>query len=238
MFKNLSVSKKIAAGFLTLALIGAVAGGTSAIKTSSALQEVETANALSDLNSETARLSEKISGQALAVKSFLLTGNRDWRQRSEDLNSEISAQFAKVQTLVDDTGPQLPGLLSELETSWKAWFNQIAAHQMELMRTPETVDMARAIELTPESTGLLSEVQKQRDEFTDAVAQKRQASLVNQNAALGTVQFVAMASAVLLTVLAVVLGVVNHFMVSAPLTRLSDVTEKLATGDTTSSVDV
>jgi len=40
MLNNLSVSKKIAAGFLTLALIGAAAGGMSAFQTNSALHEV------------------------------------------------------------------------------------------------------------------------------------------------------------------------------------------------------
>ena len=70
MFKNLSVSKKIAAGFLTLALIGAVAGGVSAYKTHSALNEVKTANSLSDLNAETAELTEKIAAQALSDRFF------------------------------------------------------------------------------------------------------------------------------------------------------------------------
>ena len=93
MFKNLSVSKKIAAGFLTLALIGAVAGGMSAYQTHSALDEVKTANNLSDLNVETAELTEKIAAQALSVKSFLLTGNRDLLTRSQDLNDEIQTGF-------------------------------------------------------------------------------------------------------------------------------------------------
>ncbi len=47
----------------------------SAYQTHSALDEVKTANNLSDLNVETAELTEKIAAQALSVKSFLLTGN-------------------------------------------------------------------------------------------------------------------------------------------------------------------
>ncbi len=87
------------------------------------LKEVETANALSDLNFETAQLSEKIAGQALAVKSFLLTGNRDWLAKSEQLNGEISGRFQNVHSLIGEGNPDLPGLLTELETSWKAWFS-------------------------------------------------------------------------------------------------------------------
>ncbi|MEO9527800.1 methyl-accepting chemotaxis protein [Roseibium sp.] len=238
MLKNLSVSKKIAAGFLTLALIGAVAGGTSAIEAMSAREEVNSANALSTLNTQTAQLSEKIVGQALAVKSFLLTGNRDWLTRSQELDGEISGQFTEVGQLIADTSPEFKGNLDELEANWKAWYSQIAARQVDLMRSPDTVDLARAIELTPESTALLAAVQQVSRNFTDAVGEKRHASGVRQDAQLRTVVFVAIASAVVLTVLAMVLGFVNHILVSVPLARLSGITQKLATGDTSQTVDV
>ncbi|MEP1187983.1 MAG: CHASE3 domain-containing protein, partial [Roseibium sp.] len=184
MLKNLSVSKKIAAGFLTLALIGAVAGGTSAIEAMSAREEVNSANALSTLNTQTAQLSEKIVGQALAVKSFLLTGNRDWLTRSQELDGEISGQFTEVGQLIADTSPEFKGNLDELEANWKAWYSQIAARQVDLMRSPDTVDLARAIELTPESTALLAAVQQVSRNFTDAVGEKRHASGVRQDAQL------------------------------------------------------
>lgn len=238
MLKNLSVSKKIAAGFLTLALIGAVAGGTSAYQTKSAREEVNAANTLSTLNTQTAQLSEKIVGQALAVKSFLLTGNRDWLNRTQELDSEISGQFAEVEKLISETSPEFQTNLDELQSNWKAWFSQIAARQIDLMRSPETVDLARAIELTPESAALLEAVQQVSRNFTSAVGTKRQQSGDRQNAALQTVQFVAIGSAVVLTVLAMVFGFLNHMMISVPLARLSGVTETLATGDTSQTVDV
>ncbi|KZM48534.1 methyl-accepting chemotaxis protein [Labrenzia sp. OB1] len=237
MLKNLSVSKKIAAGFLGLALIGAVAGGTSAYETMSAREEVNAANALSTLNTQTAELAEKIVGQALAVKSFLLTGNRDWLARSKELDSEISGQFAEVETLISETSPEFKTNLDELKTNWQNWYSQIASRQVELMRTPETVDLARAIELTPESATLLEAVQQVSRSFTDAVGAKRVASGERQNAALQTVEIVAIASAVVLTVLATFLGFLNHMLISVPLSRLSGVTEALATGDTSQNVD-
>ncbi|MEP3046129.1 MAG: methyl-accepting chemotaxis protein [Roseibium sp.] len=238
MLKNLSVSKKIAAGFLTLALIGAVAGGTSALQTKSALNEVKTANLLSDLNTETAELNGTIVEQALAVKSFLLTGNRDWLDKSQDLNTDIERQFSVVKSSIGEPSQRFEENLVQLEASWRDWYTQIAARQIELMRTPETVDLARAIELTPASTELLAAVQEHSKNFIGAVGAERQQSVVIQNDALNTVQFVAIGSAILLTILAMVLGFLSHTMVSAPLTRLSGITEKLATGDTTQTVDV
>ncbi len=238
MFKNLSVSKKIAAGFLTLALIGAVAGGVSAYKTHSALNEVKTASNLSDLNAETAELTEKIAAQALSVKSFLLTGNRDLLTRSQDLNTEIQTVFSDVGSRVDATMPEFKDHLTQLKASWETWYSQIAARQIELMRTPETVDMARAIDLTPESASLLKAVQQQSRQLAEDVGLERKKSVVAQNQAMQMVQIVSIASTLVLTVLAMVLGFLNHIAISAPLSRLANVTDKLSAGDTSLSADV
>ncbi|AMN52576.1 chemotaxis protein [Labrenzia sp. CP4] len=238
MFKNLSVSKKIAAGFLTLALVGAVAGGMSAYQTHSALDEVKTANNLSDLNVETAELTEKIAAQALSVKSFLLTGNRDLLTRSQALNDEIQTGFSEVGSLVDASLPEFQSHLSELKSSWETWYSQIAARQIELMRTPETVDMARAIDLTPESSGLLTAVQQQSRQLAHAVDAERQKSVIAQNTSLNTVQIVSLSSTLILTVLAMILGFLNHIAISAPLSRLSVITDKLSAGDTSQTVDI
>jgi methyl-accepting chemotaxis protein len=238
MFKNLSVSKKIAAGFLTLALIGAVAGGVSAFKTHSALNEVKTANSLSDLNAETAELTEKIAAQALSVKSFLLTGNRDLLARSQDLNTEIQTVFSDVGARVDATMPEFQDHLTQLKASWETWYSQIAARQIELMRTPETVDMARAIDLTPESANLLKAVQQQSRQLAEDVGLERKKSVVAQNQAMQMVQIVSIASTLVLTVLAMILGFLNHIAISAPLSRLAVVTDKLSAGDTSLSADV
>jgi methyl-accepting chemotaxis protein len=238
MFKNLSVSKKIAAGFLALALIGAVAGGVSAYKTHSALNEVKTANNLSDLNAATAELTEKIAAQALSVKSFLLTGNRDLLTRSQELNAEIQTVFSDVATRVDATVPQFEDHLSELKASWETWYSQIAARQIELMRTPETVDMARAIDLTPESASLLKDVQQQSRQLAEDVGLERKQSVIAQNQAMQMVQIVSLASTLILTVLAMIMGFLNHIAISAPLSRLATVTDKLSSGDTSMTADV
>ncbi|MHA7777449.1 methyl-accepting chemotaxis protein [Roseibium sp. M-1] len=238
MFNNLSVSKKIAAGFLTLALIGAVAGGMSAYRTHAALGEVKSANDLADLNTQTAQLTEKIAAQALAVKSFLLTGNRDLLARSEELNREITDRFSQVGMSIDTSLPEFHDGIEGLKSSWETWYSEIAKRQIDYMRSPETVDMARAIDLTPESAGLLAAVQQESWKLTQAVGEERQKSVIAQNSALNTVQIVAIASALALTVLAMVLGFINHVFVSAPLSRLSAVTEKLSTGDTSQTVDI
>lgn len=238
MLKNLSVSKKIAAGFVTLALIGAVAGGTSMIQSRNAQTEVAKANSLSDLSGETSSLGELISSQALSVKSFLLTGNRDWLTNAEALDSQIAAQADKVAGLLSASAPEYADELQDLQESWKTWRTKIASRQIELMRSPDTVDLARAIEVTPESSNMLNAVWDKSHVLEDGVTALREQSVITQNGALSTVTIVALISAMLMTVLACALAFVSHVLVSSPLTRLSQLTEKLATGDTSQTIDI
>ncbi|TYC60627.1 HAMP domain-containing protein [Rhodobacterales bacterium] len=238
MLKNLSVSKKIAAGFITLALIGAVAGGMNLFESQNAKHEVESSNALADLAIETAKLDEYIIGQALSVKSFLLTGDRSWLNRAHELDDKINTQIGQLDTIITQSAPDFSDELADLQSRWKVWYATIAARQIELMRSPDTVDMARAIEVTPESAELLNSVQERSRAFIDIVNDARKQSVVSQNQALGAVEMVAIGSAILLTLIAVGLAVLSHALVSSPLNRLSQITEKLATGDTSQTIDI
>jgi len=154
-----------------------------------------------------------------------------------ELNDQIGSKFTEIDGKISTAAPTFKEGLASLEASWETWYGEIAARQIELMRTPETVDMARAIELTPESTSLLGSVEQKSREFTEAVNAARQESVVAQNAAMSTVQAVAIASAVILALLAMVLGFINHVAVSTPLSRLALITEKLSKGDTAQTVE-
>jgi methyl-accepting chemotaxis protein len=237
MLNNISVSKKAAGAFMVLAFIGAAAGTASVVKTNGAIDEVATANALSDLTGQTQELSGEIADQALAVKSFLLTGNRDWLQNAVDLNETIATRFGEVTTQVDALAPDTKPELEKVRNAWSAWYNQIAAKQIELMRTPETVDLARAIELTTEATRLHAAVGENRARFVAQIDQRRSQSVQTQNSELGIVTIVAAASAIALTIMAVIMGFLNHALISRPLARLTDVTEKLANGDTNQEIE-
>lgn len=99
MFRNLSVSKKGAAAFFALALIGAVSGIVTAVNTSGALTEVGKANELSNLNAKTYQLDALIVEEALAIKTFLLTGNRDWLASAQEHHSNINSEFETIGAL-------------------------------------------------------------------------------------------------------------------------------------------
>jgi len=232
MLQNLPVSAKAAGAFFALALVGAVSGGVAALNSSNALDEVERANTLAQLNAETRDLDGQIVEQALTLKTFLLTGNRDWLAVSQEQGRAIAAGFDDLAGIVGEVLPAERQRLTDLRAAWTAWSRQIAQRQIENMRRPETVDLARAIEITPPATELFQAVRAESAAFSAAIGAARAASVEKQNAALGLVQTVALASAALITTLAMLLGLFNHVLVSRPLGRLYRVTERLAEGDT------
>jgi methyl-accepting chemotaxis protein len=237
MFRNLSVSKKGATAFFALALIGAVSGIVTAVNTSGALTEVGKANELSNLSARAYSLDALIVEQALAVKTFLLTGNRDWLAEADKHRSMIKSEFTDINAMVAADLPSEQARLAGVQSAWTVWYDRIAAKQIEFMRKPETVDLARAIEVTKDSTELLEAVRSNSEAFSSAIAGHRAASVELQNSALSLVWIIAVASAALITTVAVLLGFLNHALVSRPLTQLCDITQKLAKGDTDQSVD-
>lgn len=222
---------------MAVALVGAAAGTASVVMTNNAIHEVAVANQLSDLTKNTQILNGEIANQSLAVKTFLLTGDRNWLGTAEDLNETIRAQFNTVNGEVEASAPQTKAQLDQVQAAWSAWYEQIAAKQINLMRTPDTVDLARAIELTTEAANLFAAVGEKKSTFLKTINELRIKSVDKQNSELSTVTVVAMTSAVVLTVLAIIMGFLNHTLISAPLGRLTGITERLAKGDTDQVVD-
>jgi len=232
MLKNLSVSKKLAAGFMVLAVTGAAIGALSTFQGAHVQSEVALASDLSTLATEKAHLSEDMAEQALSMKMFLLTGDRRKLDEVRELKTQTEARFDAVSDILGSAAPQYAGDLQQLRQSWETWNTRIVERQASLMRKPETVDMARAVEMTPESSNLLLAVKTQSRALSQALEDLRIRSVEQQNAALGFVQMVSTVSMVVLPLAAILLALVSNALVSRPLTRLAATTEKLAGGDT------
>lgn len=237
MLGNISVTKKGAAAFFALALIGAIAGGLSYIKTVGAMNEVRSASEVSALTSDAMALEVSINAQALAVKTFLLTGNRGWLDHSHEIAASIPSRFADLKSGISQFAPQAGQKLDEMNTAWTAWNDGFVGKQTDYMRSPETVDYARAMELTQESRDLMAAIEASRKELASTLGTIQEASLALQNKELSEVKLIALTSAVLMVAFAVALGFINNALISRPLSRLNRIVDSLAQGNTDQSVD-
>ncbi|MBD1544805.1 methyl-accepting chemotaxis protein [Roseibium aggregatum] len=238
MFANLSVSKKSAVAFFVLALIGAVAGGFSFYKSSSVENSVQVTTAISHSTNNAMKLELLILNQALAYKTFLTTGDRSLLTRAEDLTAKIDAVYARMKAEFDAKAPaSMQQKLTDIDSAWKTWRTNFIDKQIDYMRDPATVDMARALELTRDRQELLDAIENANSALFSELDGKRQDMLADQDSQLMQVQLFAIGSALLMAVFAVLIGFLNHTLVSRPLARLSEIVHALAKGDTDQQID-
>ncbi|MBO0345640.1 HAMP domain-containing protein [Roseibium sp. CAU 1637] len=238
MFKNWSVTQKSAAAFIALALIGAAAGGVTYFKSATVTTQANVASETRDVIKQALSLEKEILLQAMTAKTFLLTGEQSLRSKTIEIGKDVEAKTTSMKTRINGISPALAESMNEIEAAWRTWMSQITDRQFAMMRTPETVDMARAIELTPESQEMLTKVISTTDELIkrlDIIGQQTEAT---QTSELNQMQWLAMGSATSIVLLAMVLGLVNFRSVSRPLAQLSGVVEGLAEGDTTQTADM
>lgn len=117
MFAKLSVSTKGAIAFSCLALIGAVGGAITWSKTISAADAVTQAERVTAISREADELRESVLEQALWVKNFLLTGNRDWVGKVESQTTAISGRIDELKASLASLDGTLAGQADTIRTA-------------------------------------------------------------------------------------------------------------------------
>lgn len=238
MISNLSVTKKSLGSFLFLALISGAAAMTIHFKAVSALTASQYAERINTVEFEARSLQKTIYEQALSVKIFLLTGEQSWVADTQDKTNQIKTILADLNAGISITASDamLPKLQA-VEEAWATWLDTFAQKQISLMRDPGTVDLARALELTHDNSQLMSRISVSNAELIAALNARKILLTEEQNHALSIVTNISLASAVLIVLFAAIFGYMNHRMISRPLSRLSEIVQKLAKGETGQNLD-
>ncbi|WP_430513458.1 methyl-accepting chemotaxis protein [Pannonibacter phragmitetus] len=233
MLKNISVTQKGILAFAGLSLISAIAGFTTYQKT---VEVSHTVSIVADLNetvSEIDKLNGLIIEQNLDLKTFLLTGDRDWLRLSEEKSPEITTALSGIREHVAVLVPAAVPLADEVQSAWSDWQSGFVAVQVQNMRTPETVDLARAMELTGEGRALHARAADGIHKLEEALNAATRQLGAEEEAALSSARMISLGSAGLMLVVALVFGFLNYQLVSRPLKSLSVVLGRLASGDLT-----
>ena len=237
MFKNTSVSTK---GFIAFGILAIIAVGSSALTlttTVSATSMVDQDRAVSKLMVDATDLSSDIDEASLAMKRFLLTGNRDYVKETEDMLTHLDSDIANVEQQLTALAPsELPDF-KLAAASIQSWRKEFIEKQIALMHSSATVDVARAMELTGRNAELLSDFISKMGVIYDNITKKSQASSLAQQAAMRQVELISFVAAILVMLIAVGLSFMNYMLVSRPLSKLSAATARLANGDLDVQID-
>ncbi|WP_123193505.1 methyl-accepting chemotaxis protein [Pannonibacter phragmitetus] len=231
MLKNLSVAQKGIAAFAGLSLISVAAGLTTYYKTVAAADAVTAMSQHYLVATQIDDLEVSVIQENLELKVFLLTGDREALARAQAMGEEVKGLLATLGSSVADVSPSDAGLVSEIATTLNAWQVQFVDAQIQNMRTPETVDLARAMELSGEGNGLQAKATEAIRALEDAIDTKIEQLAEVEKEALSAARTIALGSAGLMLLFAMLFGFLNFRLVSQPLKTLSGVLGRLASGD-------
>ncbi|KGF69838.1 chemotaxis protein [Hoeflea sp. BAL378] len=231
MLKNISVSTKGFAAFAILAFIAIAASGFIYTRAVTVTKMVDHSQSMGRLSNETAELTDDVHQANLALKNFLLTGNRDFVAVYETLGAEIDAQTAELETLYSEVAPAELAMFREAFQAIGEWRSSMVDRQIKLMRDPMTVELARALELTGDGAALLGQFDAKIAAVASSLQQQALDAATEEKAALTAVEYISLAAAVVVAVVAALMGLMNFQLVSRPLSRLADITARLAKGE-------
>ena len=231
---NLSVAKKLIAAFSILGLVILVSGGIAILQTT----RIEEAATISDrtalqAKSVNAVLAEAAKMQA-AIRGLLITGSSTYGKEYEVLGGQMDAA---IRTALDDAAGDeaLVANINEIDGIVDAWRSGPAARQMTLMRHPDTVNEARAIEVTgagEEMADKLNEAATKAVAILDASSARAGAE---QASALGTTFLVVLLSAVITLVASTGFFFWLSRSIGAPIRSITGTMNQLAGGDTSAA---
>ncbi len=237
MLKNMSVNIKgfVAFGLLAITAIGASGYIYSLSRT--ATHMAQSNQMVSTALEDTATFKADVTAANLAFKNFILTGNRDFVSEYQTSITQVDADLGELKSSLSAVAPQEAANLDSAVTALGEWRTGVVERQILLMRDPMAVELARAIEVTGEGSRLLSTFEDGLETIEGTLRDSSATASAHQASALGTVEMVALATAGLVAVMAALLGFANFLMVSRPLGRLAQVTDKLANGDLDVQID-
>ena len=237
MLKNLSVSTKGFAAFAILALIAIGASSFIYARAMTANKLVEHSQNMAELVSETQELSGYANEANLDLKNFLLTGNRDFVTAYETETSKIETQIVGLEALFGQHASTVLPLLDEAKTLIDAWRTTVVERQILLMRDPMTVELARALELSGAGAKILGDFDAKITTIISDVQQESASAASEVRSSIAAVEFIALGASILVALAAALMGFLNFQLVSRPLSRLADVTARLAKGELDVTID-
>ncbi|MBA4799870.1 MAG: HAMP domain-containing protein [Rhizobiales bacterium] len=231
MLNNISVTTK---GLIAFSLLAAIAIASSvfiynrAIVANHLVEETDNITALADAVTE---FSDDVYVADLKLKTYLLTGNRDFAETTQARLDEMAQDVTALTKLFSEQAPaELPALQASFATLAQ-WQTEIVQRQLDLMRSPDTVELARAIEVGGVGEALVEQAQQSLQLVTQQFATRSTAAKAQQGAALLMVERIALGAAIAVAIVAALMGFLNYRLVSRPLSRLATATDRLANGD-------
>ncbi len=232
---NLSVAKKLIAAFSILGIVIIVAGVIAIWQSA----RIESASAISDgsvlqAKSVNTVLADAAKMQA-AMRGLLVTGSS---QYGKDFEALSAAFDANLQTALQNASgdDKLVASVTNIGAVVDAWRKGPAAQQLKLMRHPDTVNEARAIEVTGAGEELTAKLGDAGAAVTAILDANSAAANAEKDSALDTTSLTVILSAVVTLAASIGFFFWLSRSIGAPIRSITGTMNQLAGGDMTVAI--
>ena len=229
-FSDLSVAKKLIAAFSLLGLVIVVAGIIAILQSA----RIERASGISDTTvlqakSVNAVLADAAKMQA-TMRGLLITGSSKYGKDFEAQSAEFDAalQIALAHAAGEEN---LVAGIKEIGAIVDAWRSGPAARQLKLMRHPDTVNEARAIEVTGAGEELTSKLENASAAVTAILDANSSAASAEKSDALDMTSMTVILSAVVTLAASIGFFFWLSRSIGAPIRSITGTMNQLAGGD-------
>lgn len=233
MFGSLSIQAKLLGSLLLIILIAVISGGFIFFSVSQANKAVLELEKISSLRDRVIVVEELALSTQRYMSSFISSGDLTERESYLEYSKKVEDQFAKVDAYI----PEVKSNMDNFERAFRQWQEQIAAKQIEYMRSPSTVDLARLLEASQDNHKLWDEIEHDARAATTLLKEKNTYQSEHLNDIMLKTRLAVITSIVLTVLITIGASVFIIFMVSKPLQRLVVSTNALVRKEWKTEID-
>lgn len=233
MLNNVSVSKKIIGAFVVLSFVSLASFGAVKIQTDELDRATQITFEVIAAQNELAELRTKTDRLIANVRHFLITGDRSRVADFKEVKGQVESGLAELRKKVAMFHTGAGASLDRFEYAWENWITDAVEPQLDAMRDPDTVDLARAIEMLPQARSNVDEIAGGLADAELALSIMLQGASKGSAAAAERLNLVVAIAASMILIGTIAFGILMHFNVARRLTTVSGITERLANYDLT-----
>lgn len=233
MLNHISVSKKVIGAFAALSLVALGAFAAVKLQTDEVDKSSEMTFKVIAAQSKLSELRTHSDKMIADMRQFLVTGDRSRIDKFKETEAKINSDLAELRQEVAMFFAGVGGALDRFDYAWASWMEDAVQPQIEAMRHPERVDLARAIEMQPQTRSNVDEMGEGLAEAELALSIMLRGASKGAAAAAEQLNVVVAIAASIILIGTLILCALVHFGVSKRLRAVSAVTERLANNDMT-----
>jgi methyl-accepting chemotaxis protein len=230
-FNDTSIKLKLLSALGVIVAINLVIGAVILSAVTGARSTLEAFEEMSETTTAIIRLEEKAVEAHGHMAAFLNSGDLEsrahYQQAVEETGALVSALEAQIAGSADGGIDGITGHVDSFKAAFNEWVTVIAASQLENMKSPGTVDMARLIEASEQNAAIRGRMSEALQAASQLLGDRTMAESNALNGVLGTANAVSAIGIVLMLITTVAAGAFIILMVSRPLQALVTSTNAL-----------